>query len=77
MRRALDSRGVTVMCPNFTFEDTPEGAYVETILAAGAQLEREQNRRQVVQKQMARIEMGFWPFRAPKGYKMIKDPLAG
>ncbi len=62
LRRALDSRGVTVECPNFTFEDTPEGDFVETILAAGAELERKQNKRQVVQKMKARLEAGYWTF---------------
>lgn len=62
LRRALDTRGVTVACPNFTFEDTPEGDFVETILAAGAELERKQNKRQVVQKMKARLEAGYWTF---------------
>jgi len=67
----LDARGVTVECPNFTFEDTPEGEFVETILAAGAQLERQQNKRQVVQKMKARLEAGYWTFNSHciPGYK--------
>ncbi len=60
LRQALDSRGVRVECPNFTFEDTPEGAFIETILAASGELERKQNRRQVIQKQRARFEEGYW-----------------
>ena len=62
LRQALDSRGVKVECPNFTFENTPEGEFVETILAAGAELERKQNKRQVGQKMKARLEEGYWPF---------------
>jgi site-specific DNA recombinase len=77
LRRALNNRDVAVMCPNFTFEDTPEGEFIETILAAQGQLERQQNGRQVIQKQTARARLGFWPFRAPKGYKMVKDPADG
>ena len=46
-------------------------------MAAFSQYHRKSNARQVIQKQKARLEMGFWPFRAPKGFKMIKDPIHG
>lgn len=73
LRKGLQLRGAVVECPNFVFSDSPEGQYVETIMAAGAQLEREQNRRQVLQKMKARLEMGFYPFPSlPLGYKHIK-----
>ncbi len=68
LRIALKARNVIPKCLNFNFEDTPEGEYVETILAAGAELERKQNRRQVIQKQKARLESGYWPFYPPPGY---------
>lgn len=77
LRQALDARNAKVECPNFTFEDTPEGEYVELILAAGAQLERKQNRRQVIQKQKARLEAGYWSFCHPPGYRFARDPLHG
>ena len=77
LRATLKSRDITPECLNFNFEDTPEGQYVETILAAGAELERKQNRRQVIQKQKARLEKGYWPFYPPPGYKSIKHQLHG
>jgi len=77
LRAALLSRGVTPKCLNFNFDDTPEGKYVETILAAGAELERNQNRRQVIQKQGARLAAGYWSFFPPTGYKYIRDPMHG
>lgn len=73
LREALKLRNANVDCPNFVFNDSPEGNYVETIMAANAQLEREQNRRQVMQKMKARLEMGYYPFPAlPIGYKHEK-----
>ncbi|MCB1469978.1 MAG: recombinase family protein, partial [Rhizobiaceae bacterium] len=71
LRRELTARNATPKCLNFNFEDTPEGEFIETIMAAQGQLEREQNRRQVIQKMKARVENGFWVFRAPAGYKHI------
>jgi hypothetical protein len=77
LRIAFDLRKAKVECPNFNFEDTPEGHYVETIIAAGAELERGQNQRQVIQKMKARLEKGYWTFVAPVGYRMEKHPLHG
>jgi site-specific DNA recombinase len=72
LRSAFNLRKVKVECLNFNFEDTPEGNFVETILAAQNQLEREQNQRQVIQKQKARLENGYWAFHGPLGYTMQK-----
>lgn len=78
LKRALELRRATVECPNFTFSSSPEGQYVETIMAATAQLEREQNRRQVMQKMKARLELGYWCFPdLPAGYEFKKDPAHG
>lgn len=78
LKKALEIRRATVECPNFVFTASPEGQYVETIMAATAQLEREQNRRQVMQKMKARLELGYWTFPdLPTGYVFKKDPVHG
>jgi site-specific DNA recombinase len=78
LKKALELRRATVECPNFVFTNSPEGQYVETIMAATAQLEREQNRRQVMQKMKARLELGYWTFPdVPPGYEYKKDPVHG
>ena len=69
LRSALKIRSVKPECLNYTFDDTAEGKFVETIFAAQGELEREQNRRQVIQKMKARLEDGYWPFFPPPGYK--------
>ncbi len=75
LRRELAARSANVECLNFTFDDTPEGEFVETIFAAQGQLERLQNRRQVIQKMKARMELGYYVFNAPIGYAY--DKVAG
>lgn len=70
-------RGVQLECPNFNFDSTPEGQFIETILAGKAELDRMQNRRQVIQKQKARLERGFWAFCPPLGLKNEKTKEDG
>ncbi len=77
LRREFAVRGATIECLNFRIEDTPEGKFIETVIAAHGELEREQNRRQVVQKMKARVESGFWVFRAPVGYVYVNAPSGG
>ncbi|MEM6385290.1 MAG: recombinase family protein [Pseudomonadota bacterium] len=77
LRSELAERGASVDSPNFKFEDTPEGEFIETIIAAQGELERKQNRRQVIQKMRARVEAGYWVFRAPIGYKYINAKGGG
>ena len=59
---------VSIQCLNHKIEDTPEGEFISTILAAQGQLERKQNARQVTQKTQAHLTTGDWPYRVPVGY---------
>ncbi len=77
LREKLDAFGAVVESPNFKFDDTPEGRFVETMFAAQGQLEREQNSRQVVQKMTARVEKGYYVFHPPIGYRYEKDKAHG
>ena len=74
LREAFRDRNARLECLNFNFEDTPEGEFIETIMAAQGQLERKQNAHQVAQKMRARMENGYWIHNAPVGYtyKTIK-----
>lgn len=69
LRDAFRSRGVRVACLNFKFDETPEGEFIETIMAAQGALERKQNGRQVAQKMKARMENGYWIHNPPIGYR--------
>jgi site-specific DNA recombinase len=77
LKREIYGRNGRVECPNFKFEDSPEGKFVETVMAATSELERNQNKRQVKQKMKARIDLGFWPFCPPLGLANTKDPIRG
>lgn len=77
LRREMDARGATRECLNFKFEDTPEGTFFETIVAAQGQLEREQNSRQVRQKMRANVENGYYIFGPVRGYSYIKREGGG
>ena len=77
LRHAFAERRARMECLNFNFEDTPEGKFIETIVAAQGELEREQNRRQVKQKMVARMEKGYWVFHAPVGYRYEADKVHG
>lgn len=70
-------RKARLECLNFKFEDTPTGKFIETVMAAGAQLEREQNREQVMNKMKARLEAGYWTFCPPPGLKNESDSTWG
>ncbi len=77
IKKAFESRGARVESPNFKFEDTPEGNFIETILAGKAQLDRQQNARQVRQKMKARLECGYYCFSAPAGMEYKKTAEHG
>ena len=69
LRAAMQERDAVRECLNFKFEDTPEGEFIETIMAAQGQLERQQNARQVAQKMKARMQAGYWIHNPPVGYR--------
>ena len=73
LRTAFKIRDVTLRCLNYNFDDSPEGEFVETVFAAQGQLERQQNKRQVVQKMKARLDGGYWPFGGKKAYAAHAD----
>ena len=77
LNSTFKARGVERRCLNYAFDDSPEGHFAEVIMAANNQLDREKNRRQVIQKQKARLERGYWGFGSKRGYEMKKDAVHG
>lgn len=53
LRDAFRARNAQVECLNFRLDESPEGEFIETIIAAQGALERKQNGRQVAQKMEA------------------------
>jgi len=77
LKEMLNDYGAKMDCLNYKFDDSPEGIYNETCTAAQGQLEAEQGRRQVIQKQTARIEQGFWTFNVGRGYRYVEAEEGG
>lgn len=77
LRTTFSANGLTPECLNYNFDESPEGRFMETIHAAQNELERHQNRRQVIQKQRARLIAGYNAFTSPRGYKKIKHSAHG
>ena len=77
LRHAMANFGARLECLNYTFDDSPEGEFVETLFAAQGQLERKQIGRQTRQKTQARLEAGYYAFNAPAGYHYRKTKTQG
>lgn len=77
LRASFKMRETELLCLNYNFDDSPEGVFAETVLAAQNELERKQNQRQVIQKQQARMRNGFYAFSSPLGYRKYKDTVKG
>ena len=76
LKAEFTSYNASIECLNYRFEDSPEGTFIETIHAAQGQLEREQNKRQTIQKMRARLEQGYYVFRIT-GYIYEKQKGGG
>ena len=59
LRERLSSLQTRSEFLNFKLEDSPEGKFIETFLAAQSQLEREQNKRQTIQKMRTKFDTRF------------------
>lgn len=59
---------------NFEFDDSPENQLLETMVVAQGEYERHKNRERVIARQRARLQLGYWVFAPPKGYryKMVR-----
>lgn len=77
LKTAIMTRNATLESPTHRFEESPEGKFVETVMAGAAELERNQNKQQVCRRMKARLEAGYWTFYQPPGYTYAKVPGHG
>lgn len=77
LRQTIKAAGARLESPSHRFGEEPEERFVESIFAATAELERNQNRRQVCNRMKARLEAGYWPFHPPVGYTFASVPGHG
>jgi DNA invertase Pin-like site-specific DNA recombinase len=76
--RAIQNTGAEIDCiGTIVGSNAPSDILVETMIAATKEYERLNNRMQVIARQRARLEMGYWPFCHPPGYSYKKTPIHG
>lgn len=78
LKQLIGDCNAQLMSPKHEFANSPEGRFIETMLVASGQLEREQNARQVVGRMRARLEQGYWCFPDTlPGLKYVKEAAHG
>ncbi len=75
LRAAIAAAGGELESPSMRFEESAAGEFIEMVLAASAQFGRKGNREQVLNRQKARLQMGYWTFPAPLGYAYASHPV--
>lgn len=78
LKEAIKRSGGVLVSLNQNFEDSPEGKFIETMMAASSELDRNRNARQVRSRMKARMQNGYWTFsKVPTGYKYEKQNAHG
>jgi site-specific DNA recombinase len=67
LKLEITSRKSVIDCVNQKIEDTPQGEFMEMLMASYAQMDRKVNAKRVSQRMKARIERGYWCFCPPTG----------
>ena len=77
LRAALAKAGGRLESPSIEFGDDSDSLLVENMLASVAQHQREKNGEQTTNRMRARMQNGYWVFRAPIGYEYTKKSGSG
>ena len=72
LRDMITKAGGVLTSPSMEFSDDSDGMFRENLMASLAQHMRQKNGEQTVNRMMSRMVAGYWAFKAPIGYKMIK-----
>jgi len=76
--KSIKDTGAEIDCiGTIVGSDAPADILVETVIAATKEHERLNNRLQVIKRQRARLEMGYWVFCQPPGYVYKKHHIHG
>ena len=75
LRKAIRDAGGDLAVVTFELDNSDEGEFIETIIAASAALDRKKGRSRVVNSMTVRAEQGIWPLPVPLGYKQGKHPM--
>lgn len=72
LRTDISSAGGKLESPSIEFGEDSDSRLVEHLLACVAAHQREKNAEQVKNRMRARVQSGYWIFKAPVGYKVEK-----
>lgn len=77
LRDMIKKAGGVLTSPSMEFSDDSDGMFRENLMASLAQHMRQKNGEQTVNRMMSRMVAGYWAFKAPIGYKMVKHAEHG
>ncbi|PUT38751.1 recombinase [Legionella taurinensis] len=77
LKNVVESSGNELRCVNMILEKTPDGEFRELLMVGFSQLERKKNTERVINRMTARLQLGYWTFDCPPGYKYTKAPDGG
>ena len=72
LREQLAKAGGILESPSIEFKENSHSRFVETVLAGGAQYQREINAEQTRDRMRGRVLNGYWPMCTPIGYRHKK-----
>ena len=77
LREELRKAGGMLESPSMQFGDDPSSVFTENVLSSVAQLQREQNAEQTVDRMRGRLLNGYWSFPVCIGYRYERKPGEG
>ena len=79
LRDAIEDSGALLESPSTVFQAVRDaaGSYTEGIQALGAQFWREQNAETSRNRKWSRLKGGYWPYKAPLGYRFERTQVHG
>jgi site-specific DNA recombinase len=77
LRAAINKAGGILESPSIEFGEDSDSQLVENLLASVSQHQRQKNGEQTLNRMRARAVNGYWPFKAPTGYRSERAPGHG
>ncbi len=74
LRKKIKAAGGILISPNMAFAEDAQSRTFEGMSAVMAQFQRLKNKEQTLERMIARVLRGYWPFAAPIGYIFANDP---
>ena len=76
IKQSLEKKKIKLISATEPINDTPEGQILEGVLSSVAEFFSTQNARKVRANMIKKAKDGYWPTRAPYGYKNVQEKVA-